>query len=176
MSLKSTSDRYGSVAIAIHWISAAGIIALLASGLVAADQVDPAAKLALLRIHVPLGIGVLLLTLLRIIWWAVADKRPQPPAGQAPWQDLLARLVHGGLYVIVLVMAGSGIATLALSGALPAILSGAALPDFSAVAPRLVHGIGGKLTLALLAAHVGAALYHQFIRRDRLLARMGLGG
>lgn len=29
--------------------------------------------------------------------------------------------------------------------------------------------------LVLLALHVGAALYHQFIRRDRLLARMGIG-
>ena len=175
MSLKSTSDRYGSVAIAIHWISAAAIIALFATGLLAADQADPAAKLALLRAHLPLGIGVLLLTLLRIVWWALADKRPAPPAGQAPWQDLLAKLVHGGLYVIVLAMAASGIATLVLSGALPAILAGTTLPDFATVPPRLVHDIGGKLTLALFAAHVGAALYHQFIRRDRLLARMGVG-
>ncbi len=32
-----------------------------------------------------------------------------------------------------------------------------------------------KLLLALLAAHIGAALYHQFVRRDQLLARMGVG-
>jgi len=29
--------------------------------------------------------------------------------------------------------------------------------------------------LGLLALHIGAALYHQFIRRDRLLSRMGVG-
>jgi cytochrome b561 len=29
--------------------------------------------------------------------------------------------------------------------------------------------------LALLALHVGAALWHQFVRRDHLLARMGVG-
>jgi cytochrome b561 len=29
--------------------------------------------------------------------------------------------------------------------------------------------------IALLAGHIGAALWHQFIRHDRLLARMGLG-
>jgi cytochrome b561 len=29
--------------------------------------------------------------------------------------------------------------------------------------------------LVLLAFHIGAALYHQFIRRDRIFARMGVG-
>jgi cytochrome b561 len=29
--------------------------------------------------------------------------------------------------------------------------------------------------MALVAIHVAAALYHQFVLRDRLLARMGLG-
>ena len=32
-----------------------------------------------------------------------------------------------------------------------------------------------RAMLGLLALHVGAALYHQFIRRDRLMARMGVG-
>ena len=53
--------------------------------------------------------------------------------------------------------------------------SGAPLPDFSEVLPRLAHGIMSKVLLVLLAGHIGAALYHQFIRRDRLLARMGIG-
>jgi cytochrome b561 len=32
-----------------------------------------------------------------------------------------------------------------------------------------------KILLALLVLHVGAALWHQLVKRDQLLARMGVG-
>ncbi len=175
MPLRSTPTRYGSVAVSIHWLTALLIVLLFATGLVAAAQVDPAAKAALLRAHVPMGAGVLLLTLLRIVWWWVADRRPSPPAGQPAWQRRTASAVHLGLYLVVLVTAASGIATIALSGALPAIFGSAPLPDFNTLLPRLVHGNITKVMLGLLVLHVGAALYHQFVRRDGLLARMGIG-
>ncbi|MEH3046842.1 cytochrome b [Sphingomonas adhaesiva] len=38
-----------------------------------------------------------------------------------------------------------------------------------------IHGLGGWLMLALLVLHVAGALKHQFIDRQRALARMGLG-
>ena len=37
------------------------------------------------------------------------------------------------------------------------------------------HGLGAFALLGLVTLHVGAALYHQLVRRDRLLARMGIG-
>jgi cytochrome b561 len=151
------------------------IVALFATGLLAAAQVDSAAKVALLRAHIPIGAGVLLLTLFRIVWWLVADRRPVPPAGQPGWQKFMAKAVHFALYAVVLVTASSGIATIVLSGALPAIIGSATLPNLETVLPRAVHGVMSRVMLGLLALHVGAALYHQFIRRDRLLARMGIG-
>lgn len=175
MSAKSTATRYGSVAIAIHWLSALLIVALFATGLLAAAQVDPAAKLALLRAHLPFGAGALLLTLLRIVWWLAIDRRPALPADQPGWQRTMARAVHLLLYGIVLVTAASGIATVILSGALPAILGSATLPDLETVLPRAVHGLAARVLLVLLALHIGAAFYHQFIRKDRLLGRMGIG-
>ena len=175
MSATSSSTRYGSVAIAIHWLTALMILELFATGLLATAQVDPGAKLALLRAHIPFGAGVLLLTLLRIVWWLAIDRRPAPPADQPGWQKLVAKAVHIALYAVVLVTASSGIATIILSGALPAIIGSATLPNLETVLPRAVHGIASRLMLGLLALHIGAALYHQFIRRDRLLARMGVG-
>jgi cytochrome b561 len=172
----SSPVRYGSVAIAIHWIVAATIVLLFATGLAAAGQADPAAKIALLRAHIPLGVGVLLLTLLRLAWWMVADRnRPASPVGQSAWQKATARTVHLLLYVVVVATAASGIATIVLSGALPAIVGSGALPDLTTVLPRSAHGALTRLLLALLALHIGAALYHQFIRRDRIMARMGIG-
>lgn len=174
MGLKSTATRYGSVAIAIHWVSALAIIGLLASGTVMAGA-GAELKRTILPIHGTMGALVLTLTVLRLAWWVWGDKRPQPVAGLSRTQEVAARIVHGLLYAGIVVLGASGIATLVLSGAIPALLAGAPLPDFSGLAPRLTHGIVGKLMIALLAAHIGAALYHQFIRRDRLLGRMGIG-
>lgn len=175
MSMKSTNARYGAVAVSIHWLTVALIVALFATGLLAAGQADPAAKLALVRFHVPLGASVLALTLLRIVWWWVLDRHPAPPADRPGWQKYVAFTVHIGIYLVILLLAASGVATLVLSGALPAIIAGTTLPDFETVLPRLVHGVASRVMLGLLALHIGAALYHQFVRRDRLLARMGVG-
>ena len=82
MSLKSTSDRYGAVAIGLHWASAALIVAALALGLLAADAADAGARLWLVRLHILAGGSALLLTLFRIGWWLWADRRPDPAPGQ----------------------------------------------------------------------------------------------
>jgi cytochrome b561 len=173
MSLKSTPTRYGATAIALHWTSAAAVVILLASGVVASNAVDGPAP-GLILTHAALGVLALVLTLVRIVWWLVFDRRPQP-SEMPGWQKNLASAVHGLLYLSLLVMGASGIATLALSGAVPALLSGAPLPDLSHLVPRAVHGVVSKLLLVLLAAHIGAAIYHQVVMRDHLLARMGLG-
>lgn len=173
MTLKSSPTRYGGMAIALHWTSAAAVIALLASGLVAGN-IEGSPPAALIVTHASLGTLVLVLTVARIVWWLAFDRRPQP-AMMPRWQEIVAQAVHGLLYLAILVLVGSGIGTLVLSGAVPALLSGAPLPDFAGLVPRAVHGVAARLMLALLAAHIGAALYHQFVMRDRLLARMGLG-
>lgn len=176
MSWKSSASRYGSVAIAIHWLSAAAIAALFALGFMAAATVDAAHKADLLRAHAPLGILVLVLTLARLAWWRT-DRRPAPQAGQPRWQTRLHGLLRVLLYAFILLMGASGIAMFVLSGAGAVLFFGAAqpLPDFHQYAPRFGHGIGAAALLALAGLHVAAALYHQFVRRDRLLARMGLG-
>jgi cytochrome b561 len=172
MSAKSTSTQYGSVAILIHWTSA---LAVILTWLVGFSVANLAAQPALLLAHIALGGLVLVLTLLRIVWWAVADKHPSAPEGEPGWQTRIAQAVHLGLYVLLLLMASSGIVTLILSGAVPVILSGGAIPDLSELIPRIAHGVMAKIILALFVVHLGAALYHQFVRRDHLLARMGVG-
>jgi cytochrome b561 len=174
MILKSTSDQYGTVAVSIHWVSAVLVLILIGSGFRAANTVDPAAKAAILRVHVPIAIGVLALMLLRIVWWWGFDRKPGPVAGSPHWQERTAQVVHVVFYIVILGMIASGIGMLALSGAAPLIFGGdgALLPDFSKYPPRLPHGIGARLLLGLLVLHVGAALYHHFVRHDGLLWRM----
>ncbi|MCY3768016.1 MAG: cytochrome b/b6 domain-containing protein [Gammaproteobacteria bacterium] len=76
MGAKSTTDRYGAVAVTIHWLSALLILVMVGSGFRADAMEDPAGKAAILRVHVPVGMAVLLLTLGRIGWWLWADSKP----------------------------------------------------------------------------------------------------
>ena len=171
----SKSTQYGRVAVIIHWASALAVILAFAAGFVVANVAPPAQQGPILIAHITLGLIVFALTLLRIVWWVVADKRPAPVGNQPRWQQLTAQVVHFGLYALLILMASSGIVTIILSGALPTILSGGPVPDFSDLIPRVAHGVMSKILLALFVLHVGAALYHQLIRHDHLLSRMGVG-
>lgn len=175
MALKTTPERYGSVARALHWITALAIAGLLMTGQML-ETTDPSAKLTALSLHAPLGLSVLVLTLARLAWWGLLDTRPTPLG--AGLQVLAAKAAHLAFYLLMLGMVASGIAMMLLSGA-GEVLSGAApgpLPDFQNYLPRIPHGIGAKLMLALIVLHVAAALYHHAILKDATLKRMGLRG
>jgi cytochrome b561 len=91
MALKSTPNHYGTMAVSIHWLSVVMLLVLIASGFRAANTVDPVAKAAILRVHVPIAVGVLALMILRIVWWLGFDRKPRPVAG-SPRAKNLARL------------------------------------------------------------------------------------
>ena len=138
---------------------------------------DIEAKASLLRIHASLGVALLILTLARIGWWLLADRRPKDLADVPRLQMIAAKTVHVLLYVAILGLAFSGIALLAMSGS-GAVLFGNApgpLPDFWNFAPRYGHTAAARLMALLLLLHIGAAFYHRFILKDRLFARMGIG-
>lgn len=174
MTVKSSTDHYGSVAATLHWLTALLIIALLISGIVAEDMQNSADKAQILSIHAPMAILVLILTLLRIFWWWLADNKPAPVKGQSKRQEKAARYVHILFYILIIGMCASGIGMMVLSGAGDIIYNNAPrdLPDFNDFTPRLPHGIGAKLMILLLIGHAGAALYHQFIKKDGVLSRM----
>ena len=172
--MKSTQTRYGSVAVTIHWLSAIFILAMLGSGFRAASMTDSVAKEAILMVHVPLGVVIMILTLLRLFWWWRVDQKPRPVVGDPAWQKVTAKAIHVLFYIVILGMAASGIGMLASSGA-GGVLFGAStepLPDFAEYLPRVPHGLGARLMLALFVLHAGAALYHHFIKRDGLIWRM----
>lgn len=177
MNLKSNPERYGTLAVAIHWLSAVLILALLGSGFRAANAMDTAIKAGLLRFHIPVAIIILLLTIFRIVWWWRFDLKPLPVRGSPAWQERIARWVHIAFYVVMLGMVASGIGMMILSGAAPAVFGapGMVLPNFSDYPPRAPHGLGAFLFVALLVFHASAALYHQFVRGDGLLRRMWYG-
>ena len=176
MILKGTTCRYGFLAVTLHWLSAVAILALLALGFMAANAPDTARQTALLRLHVPLGVFVVVLTLTRIVWWCF-DARPGDLAGQPRWQALTAHVTHSLLYGFLIVMGASGIGLMLLSRAAPILFSDAPgpLPRFSDFPPMVAHALGAFTIVTLLCVHIGAVLFHQAYKRDHLFARMGVG-
>jgi cytochrome b561 len=150
------------------------IIGLMIAGFCAADMPDPAAKFVLLGVHAPMEMALLVLTLMRLGWWLVLDRKP---AGDPHLRVLAARAVHGLLYFAVRGLAVAGIAMVVLSGAGDILFGVASSPlsDVWAFAPHYGQAAMTFLLAALLVLHVGAALFHQMVLRDHPMARMGIG-
>lgn len=160
--------RYAKPQVAVHWLAAALIVFLLATGsLVLADLPNTVEKIGNLRIHMILGALAGLLVITRIV---MGRRLPASPAlpGAA-----LARAGHIALNLLILLMAASGMVLALQSGAFDAIFGSGVLPeDFKSFTPRTIHGFASRVAMGLIALHVLAALYHQFIARDGLLWRM----
>ncbi|SUZ33117.1 Cytochrome b561 [Roseibaca ekhonensis] len=172
MSLKSTQARYGTIAMAFHWLTAIAILGLMVTGQLMDGLQDAARQITILQWHVPLGLAVLALTLARIGWWIFADSYPAHLS--TGWQAVAAKAGHAALYALLLVMTLSGVAMMALSGAGETVFFGSAtpLPDFGDYLPRIPHGLGSKLMLALVVLHIAAAIWHQRFKRDGAMTRI----
>lgn len=163
--------RYALPQVAVHWLAALVIVFLLLTGsLVLAELPNTAQKIGNLRIHMLVGALAGLLVLARIV---MRKRLPAPPSLPG---ERLARLGHLALNLVILLLAFSGVMLALQSGAFAAVFGSGVLPeDFRQFTPRQVHGLAAKAAMGLIALHVLAALYHQFVVRDGLLARMGLG-
>lgn len=164
--------RYTKPQVAVHWLAAALIAFLLLTGtLVLADLPNTAAKIGKLRIHMMLGGLAGLLVVSRLAM------RRRFPAAPALAGHQLALAGHLALNLIVLSLVFSGVMLGLQSGAFDAVFGSGVLPeDFKQFTPRKIHGLASRLAMGLIALHVLAALWHQFIVKDGLLLRMRFGG
>ncbi len=178
MRWRNGSDSWGTLSIAIHWLSALAIFGLFGLGLWMTElsyydawyQKGP-------DLHRSIGVLLFLLTVIRLCWRLLAGRPRELPEHQE-WERFLARLVHALLYLLLFAVM--------LSGYLISTADGRAVQvfDWFEVAATL-QGIEGQediagvvhLTLAtiligLALMHGVAALKHHFIDRDRTLKRM----
>jgi len=82
MSLKNTTQDWGSLARFLHWSSALLIIATAIIGLTMEDIDVP----TVYKLHKSLGLTVLLLVAVRMIW-RLLDRRPAYPASMPKHSD-----------------------------------------------------------------------------------------
>jgi cytochrome b561 len=129
-------------------------------------------------LHKSLGLTVFAVVLLRL-GWRLTHRPPPLPETTPPWQRRAATVVHGSFYGFLLGLPILGY-LLSLGSPFPLEWFGHELPK--AKVPKQVsdtadglHVAGGLILTGLLVLHIGAALWHQFVRRDRLIARMRIG-
>jgi len=171
--------RYHGLLVVLHWLLAIMIIGGLVMGgkvLSATPNSDPE-KLFYLRMHMGMGILILALMLIRLLVRIFSEKPPHADIGNAA-VNKLGIATHYVFYLVVFLVAGSGLAIANMAG-LPDIVfgqSGAPLPvDFSEYPPRATHGALTKLLFVVILGHLLAFLYHQFVRKDGLFSRMWFG-
>ncbi len=171
--------RYHSALVALHWLLALLIIGgLVMGGNVLSETPNSAPeKLFYLKMHMSMGILILALMVIRLFVRFLTVKPPHADIGN----NLVNKLgvgTHYVFYLVVFLVAGSGLAIANIAG-LPDIVfgqSGAPLPiDFSEYPPRAAHGILTKLLFVVILGHVVAFLYHQYVRKDGLFSRMWFG-
>ncbi len=169
MSVRSNQHRYGVMAQALHWVSAAVIVVLIVGGL-AMTRVGDGDNTTLYRSHVALGLLVAVLTLVRVAW-RVVEPSPIPPPME-PWRRLLFVANHTALYVVLAALAVSGIGVLLTNDITP-VPSEVVASDVDDVAAADAHLVAALIYTGLMLMHVVGVISHQ--RRDRsTLARMGI--
>ncbi len=174
---ESTSKRYHPAHVAIHWLMALLVIMMLGIGKLVMPGVSPEdpQKVMMLQSHAYIGGAIAILLIIRLIL-RFTTQRPAPADAGNAFLNFVGKAVHFLLYLLLIGMALSGLGLFLMAG-LSSVFSGAKPypSNFFDFLPRMGHGLTSWLLLALIALHVGAALYHQFIRKDNLLARMWFG-
>jgi cytochrome b561 len=176
-----TTQRYGTVAMTLHWLIAAAIIGMLVVGKYMHGLPDSDAnKFALYQLHKSFGITILALTLVRV-GWRLMHPAPPLPATMAWWERRAAHASHFLLYALMLGLPLTGwlrVSTDTLQ--IPTLWFGLfevpALPfgasDRLSHLAHDTHELLGNTMILLLLAHVAAALKHHFWDRDNVLKRM----
>ncbi|MCC6778210.1 MAG: cytochrome b [Hyphomicrobiales bacterium] len=173
----SPVPAYTVTARVLHWLIAALVLLMIPLGIVIANEWGGRWQQPLYDLHKSIGAVLLPLVLVRLAYRWGHPPPPLPP-DIAPLQRFAAHATHWALYALLVVQPLVGlIATSAYPAPIP-ILGLFELPhvwpENRALSEQLfmLHRRLG-IALGLIALmHIGAALHHHFVRKDRILMRM----
>lgn len=172
------SARYSAVAIALHWVIAAGIIFMIGLGWNMDDSES------LYQLHKSIGITILLLTVARIVW-RLLNPPPALPSEMKPWEKTLSHGVHVAFYALMLLMPLSGwlLVSTSYDFDIPTVLFGlVSWPDIPGVGflsneaghgvVEFVHSKLAWVAIIMLGLHVAGAVKHEISAEEGVLKRM----
>jgi cytochrome b561 len=172
-----TSAGYTTTARALHWITAILVLVQIVLGIIIANKLIEPWQDPLYNLHKSNGAVLIPIILFRIFYrWG--HPAPALPADIPTIQQFAAYTTHYLLYALVVVQVFLGwIGTAAYPAPVP--IYGlfnlpSPWPENRALSEQLlsVHKVVGIAIAVVAAMHIGAALYHHFVRKDRILMRM----
>ncbi len=175
--LKNTKEKFGLVAITLHWGIGLLIIGLLALGLYMEDLPKTEEKFWLYGLHKSFGVLALFLMTLRL-GWRLANIQPDFVATMKPIEKMIAKAAYLLFYILLFAMPLSGWAMSTASNYPVSFFGLFTLPNIVAPDPGLreffgkTHELIGWGLMGLIALHVAAALKHHFITKDGTLRKM----
>jgi len=169
---------YTATARALHWITAILVLAQIVLGIIIANKLAGEAwQDPLYNLHKSNGAVLIPIILFRIFYrWS--HPAPALPADIPAIQQFAAYATHYLLYALVVAQVFLGwIATASYPAPVPiyGLFNLPSIwPENRALSEQLlaVHKIVGISIAVVAAMHIGAALYHHFVRKDRVLMRM----
>jgi cytochrome b561 len=168
-------ERYSSGAIAFHWIMFLLVVCVGILGLLH-DSWPKQTQKYWINIHALLGL-LLWFVLIARFWWRSRHKPPAPMAGHGALSLRFLGAMHFALYALLFVTPIIGLVTFVYHGRM--LDFGLFRINFGIKSNRAIfhptedlHGYLAYAIFGLAALHALAALWHQFILRDGLLARM----
>lgn len=175
-----TVEVYSTRARMFHWLTVGLIIVQIPVGVYmvyrgATLNIWDWTTNVLYDVHKLVGVTILLVTLARLAY-RVFHGAPADEPTIEPWQKVVSHITHWAIYALLIIVAIGGYLGVSYFGA--AAPFGIQLPVFvskdedAATAIFALHRVGAFILTALIALHIGAALYHHFIRRDNVLRRM----
>ena len=171
---------YSVTARVLHWVVAALVLFMVPVGIIIANEWGGPVQQPLYDLHKSVGVLLLPLVLARLLYRLTHPPMPLP-ADIPALQQFAAHATHWALYGLLIVQPVVGlIATSAYPAPLP--MFGLfelppAWPENRPLSERLfaLHRWMGIAIAVVAAMHIGAALHHHFVRRDRILMRMVTG-
>jgi cytochrome b561 len=171
------SKPYHPVARGLHWLMALLLAGMVALGVYMTDLPLSPEKFQLYSWHKWAGVTAFALVCARLAWRAFHPAPALPSTLSTPAR-LAAQAGHLALYALMVAIPLTGWLMSSAKGFQTVWFGVLPIPDLLAADPALgerlaqLHERLNWLMVALVAGHVGAALYHQFVLRDGTLRRM----
>jgi len=162
----------------LHWLMAAMILAMIFVGL--GMMTSLTWRPWLLDLHVPLGIAILMLVIIRFIN-RLSFSVPKMPASMSRFQSKAAGTLHWLLYGMMLALPLTGWAQLSAGGFPVKLFPGVNLTPILPQSPLLyallhdAHRVMAWVLFFMVVGHLSAALLHAWIYRDGLFSSITWG-
>ncbi len=170
----NSTTQYNRIAVAFHWLMAVLVILSLLQGTILLEHTpnsDPE-KLSALQGHALFGLIIGLLLILRYLYIKLRNK-PESANPQGSRMAWMSSVAHKLIYLLILSVVGTGMAMAVEADFASLFAQTITMPEsFDDLLTRTAHTILTKLLILVLLAHIGAALFHQFIVKDHLMRRM----